>query len=136
MSRARPQRDASGQRNRRPRPAAERRARTARTAVAMRRWATSAQSASDAAESRSRRIRASLICACSRWRRLTADAAVAEITAKGGNAVAVAGDISQFDVGEQVVASAVDNWGSIDGVVCPAGASTASSLMRRSSRSA
>jgi len=40
---------------------------------------------------------------------------------KGGNAVAVAGDISQFDVGEQVVASAVDNWGSIDGVVCPAG---------------
>jgi len=50
-----------------------------------------------------------------------ADAVVAEITAKGGNAVAVAGDISQFDVGEQVVASAVDNWGSIDGVVCPAG---------------
>ena len=50
-----------------------------------------------------------------------ADAVVAEITAKGGSAVAVAGDISQFDVGEQVVATAVDNWGSIDGVVCPAG---------------
>ena len=50
-----------------------------------------------------------------------ADAVVAEIEAKGANAVAVAGDISQFDVGEQVVAAAVDTWGSIDGVVCPAG---------------
>ena len=50
-----------------------------------------------------------------------ADAAVAEIEGAGGSAVAVAGDISQFDVGEQVVAAACDTWGSIDGVVCPAG---------------
>ena len=50
-----------------------------------------------------------------------ADAAVAEIEAAGGKAVAVAGDISRFDVGEAVVAAAVDNWGTIDGVVCPAG---------------
>ena len=50
-----------------------------------------------------------------------ADAVVAEIEARGGTALAVVGDISQFDVGEQVVATAVDNWGSIDGVVCPAG---------------
>lgn len=50
-----------------------------------------------------------------------ADAAAAEIRAKGVEAVAVAGDISRFDVGEEVVAAACDNWGSIDGVVCPAG---------------
>ena len=50
-----------------------------------------------------------------------ADAAVAEIEAAGGTAVAVAGDISHFDVGEEVVAAACDNWGTIDGVVCPAG---------------
>lgn len=50
-----------------------------------------------------------------------ADAAVAEITATGAQAVAVAGDVSDFAVGEQVVAAACDNWGSIDGVVCPAG---------------
>ncbi|NIR35254.1 MAG: SDR family oxidoreductase [Actinobacteria bacterium] len=50
-----------------------------------------------------------------------ADAAVAEIRARGAGAVAVAGDISAFDVGEEVVAAACDTWGSIDGVVCPAG---------------
>jgi len=50
-----------------------------------------------------------------------ADAAVAEIVARGGQAIAVAGDVSQFDVGEQIVAAACDTWGSIDGVVCPAG---------------
>ena len=50
-----------------------------------------------------------------------ADAVVAEIEAAGGTAIAVAGDISQFAVGEQVVATAVEQWGSIDGVVCPAG---------------
>ncbi len=50
-----------------------------------------------------------------------ADNAVAEIQALGGGAVAVAGDVSRFDVGEEVVAAACDNWGSIDGVVCPAG---------------
>ncbi len=50
-----------------------------------------------------------------------ADAAVAEIIARGGRAVAVAGDVSKFDVGEQIVEAACDTWGSIDGVVCPAG---------------
>ena len=50
-----------------------------------------------------------------------ADNAVTEIKALGGQAVAVAGDISQFDVGEEVVAAACDNWGSVDGVVCGAG---------------
>ncbi len=50
-----------------------------------------------------------------------ADSAVAEIKARGGQAVAVAGDISEFEVGEEVVAAACDNWGTIDGVVCGAG---------------
>ena len=50
-----------------------------------------------------------------------ADAVVAEIEAKGGKAIAIAGDISRFDVGEQVIAAACDTWGTIDGVVCPAG---------------
>lgn len=50
-----------------------------------------------------------------------ADATVAEIEAAGGSAVAVAGDVSQMGTGEQIVAAAVDTWGSIDGVVCVAG---------------
>ncbi len=50
-----------------------------------------------------------------------ADATVAEIEAAGGNAVAVAGDVSQMGTGEQIVAAAVDTWGSIDGIVCVAG---------------
>ena len=50
-----------------------------------------------------------------------ADATVAEIEASGGNAVAVAGDVSQMDTGAQIVAAAVDTWGSIDGIVCVAG---------------
>ena len=50
-----------------------------------------------------------------------ADAVVAEITAVGGTAVAVPGDVSRKDVGQQIIDTAVDNWGSIDGVVCVAG---------------
>ncbi|MED6327470.1 MAG: SDR family oxidoreductase [Actinomycetota bacterium] len=50
-----------------------------------------------------------------------ADAVVAEITAAGGAAVAVAGDVSEMEVGQRIVDSAVDSWGSIDGVVCVAG---------------
>lgn len=50
-----------------------------------------------------------------------ADAVVAEITANGGQAVAVAGDIADMAVGEKAVMAAVENWGSIDGVVCVAG---------------
>lgn len=50
-----------------------------------------------------------------------ADATVAEIQAAGGTAVAVAGDVTEFATGEQIIAAAMDNWGSIDGVVCVAG---------------
>ena len=50
-----------------------------------------------------------------------ADAVVAEIRAAGGEAVAVAGDVSEFEVGAAIVEAACDRWGSIDGVVCPAG---------------
>lgn len=50
-----------------------------------------------------------------------ADAVVAEITGKGGTAVAVAGDVSEMATGQAIVDAAVQNWGSIDGVVCVAG---------------
>ena len=50
-----------------------------------------------------------------------ADGVVAEITAAGGTAVAVAGDVSKMEVGQQIIDTAVDNWGSIDGVVGVAG---------------
>jgi NAD(P)-dependent dehydrogenase (short-subunit alcohol dehydrogenase family) len=50
-----------------------------------------------------------------------ADGVVAEIVAAGGQAVAVAGDIAEMAVAERAVMAAVDNWGSIDGVVCVAG---------------
>ena len=50
-----------------------------------------------------------------------ADAVVAEIRAADGQAVAVAGDVSRFDVGAGIVEAACDEWGSIDGVVCAAG---------------
>ena len=50
-----------------------------------------------------------------------ADAVVAEIRAAGGDATALAGDVSRFDVGTETVEAACDQWGSIDGVVCLAG---------------
>ena len=50
-----------------------------------------------------------------------AEAVVSEITDAGGQAVAVAGDIAEMEVAERAVSAAVDNWGSIDGVVCVAG---------------
>ena len=50
-----------------------------------------------------------------------ADAVVQQITDAGGTALAVAGDVSDFAVGEQIVSTVVDAWGSIDGVVCVAG---------------
>lgn len=50
-----------------------------------------------------------------------ADAVVAEISAKGGQAVAVADDISKMDAGARVVSTAVERWGRIDGVVAVAG---------------
>jgi len=50
-----------------------------------------------------------------------ADRVVAEIEAAGGRAVAVADDISTMEAGDRLVATAVDRFGSIDGVVCVAG---------------
>jgi NAD(P)-dependent dehydrogenase (short-subunit alcohol dehydrogenase family) len=50
-----------------------------------------------------------------------ADAVVAEIESAGGTAIAVAGDVSNFETAAQIVGTAVDAWGSIDGVVCVAG---------------
>jgi NAD(P)-dependent dehydrogenase (short-subunit alcohol dehydrogenase family) len=50
-----------------------------------------------------------------------ADAVVAEITAAGGEAIAVADDISKMESGERLIATAVDRWGRIDGVVAVAG---------------
>ncbi len=50
-----------------------------------------------------------------------AESVVSEIEAAGGRATAIAGDVSQMDVGEEIVTAAVDTYGSIDGVVCVAG---------------
>ena len=50
-----------------------------------------------------------------------ADAVVAEITKAGGEAIAVADDISKMDSGERLIATAVEKWGRIDGVVAVAG---------------
>jgi NAD(P)-dependent dehydrogenase (short-subunit alcohol dehydrogenase family) len=46
-----------------------------------------------------------------------ADAVVKEISDAGGRAVAIANDVSAMDGGAGVVQAAIDNWGSIDGVV-------------------
>ena len=50
-----------------------------------------------------------------------ADEVVKEILNAGGQAVAVASDVSTMAGGAEVVQAAVDNWGRIDGVVCVAG---------------
>jgi NAD(P)-dependent dehydrogenase (short-subunit alcohol dehydrogenase family) len=50
-----------------------------------------------------------------------ADAVVGEIVSAGGTALAVARDVSSFQAGADVVGTAVDAWGGIDGVVCVAG---------------
>src|SRR6202044_3049746 len=50
-----------------------------------------------------------------------ADAVVTEITKAGGEAIAVADDISKMESGERLSAAAVDKWGRIDGVVAVAG---------------
>ena len=50
-----------------------------------------------------------------------ADAVVAEIVAAGGEAVALADDISKMESGERLIATAVEKWGRIDGVVAVAG---------------
>ena len=50
-----------------------------------------------------------------------ADAVVEEIESAGGEAVAVAGDVSDIAVGQRIVDTATEQWGRIDGVVCVAG---------------
>jgi NAD(P)-dependent dehydrogenase (short-subunit alcohol dehydrogenase family) len=50
-----------------------------------------------------------------------ADEVVAEITAAGGTAVAVADSVATMAGGERIVRTAVDAFGRIDGVVCVAG---------------
>jgi NAD(P)-dependent dehydrogenase (short-subunit alcohol dehydrogenase family) len=50
-----------------------------------------------------------------------ADAVVDEITKAGGEALAVADDISQMEAGERLIATAVEKYGRIDGVVAIAG---------------
>jgi NAD(P)-dependent dehydrogenase (short-subunit alcohol dehydrogenase family) len=50
-----------------------------------------------------------------------ADAVVAEIADAGGSAVAVADTVTTMAGGQRIVETAVDRWGSIDGVVCVAG---------------
>lgn len=50
-----------------------------------------------------------------------ADAVVAEITAAGGTAVAVADTVTTMEGGARMVQAALDNWGRVDGVVCAAG---------------
>jgi NAD(P)-dependent dehydrogenase (short-subunit alcohol dehydrogenase family) len=50
-----------------------------------------------------------------------ANAVVAEITAAGGSATAVADSVTTMDGGARIVQTAVDTYGRIDGVVCVAG---------------
>jgi NAD(P)-dependent dehydrogenase (short-subunit alcohol dehydrogenase family) len=50
-----------------------------------------------------------------------ADAVVKEIEQAGGEAVAVADDVSQMSGGEHIIQTAIDRWGRIDGVVAVAG---------------
>ena len=50
-----------------------------------------------------------------------ADAVVAEIKSAGGEAMAVAGDVGDFECGKAIVSAAVDNWGRIDAAICVAG---------------
>jgi NAD(P)-dependent dehydrogenase (short-subunit alcohol dehydrogenase family) len=50
-----------------------------------------------------------------------ADAVVSEIRHAGGEALAVADDISKMDAGDRLVATAVEQYGRIDGVVAIAG---------------
>lgn len=50
-----------------------------------------------------------------------ANAVAREITDLGGTAIALAADVTDMEDGQRIVQTAVDEWGSIDGVVCPAG---------------
>src|SRR5271165_3308493 len=50
-----------------------------------------------------------------------AEAVVTEITKSGGEAIAVADDISKMESGERLISTAMETWGRIDGVVAVAG---------------
>jgi NAD(P)-dependent dehydrogenase (short-subunit alcohol dehydrogenase family) len=50
-----------------------------------------------------------------------ADAVVREIKDAGGSAIAVADTVTSMEGGARMVQAAIDNWGSVDGVVCVAG---------------
>lgn len=50
-----------------------------------------------------------------------AEKVVAEIAEGGGEAVALAEDVTDMGAGEHIVETAVDHWGRLDGVVCVAG---------------
>jgi NAD(P)-dependent dehydrogenase (short-subunit alcohol dehydrogenase family) len=50
-----------------------------------------------------------------------AEAVVKEIEAAGGTAIALADNIATMEAGERIVATAIDNYGRIDGVVTVAG---------------
>src|ERR1700683_1113735 len=50
-----------------------------------------------------------------------AQAVADEIKAMGGTALPIAGDVSKFQTGADIISLAVNTWGSIDGVVCVAG---------------
>jgi NAD(P)-dependent dehydrogenase (short-subunit alcohol dehydrogenase family) len=50
-----------------------------------------------------------------------AESVVKEIEAAGGQAVAVADDVSTMAAGARIVATATERWGRLDGVVCVAG---------------
>jgi len=50
-----------------------------------------------------------------------ADGVVKEIADAGGTAVAVADTVTTMAGGQRIVQTAIDSWGSIDGVVCVAG---------------
>ena len=50
-----------------------------------------------------------------------ADEVVNEIKSAGGEAVAIAGDVSTMEGGSSIITAAMDNWGRIDGCVCVAG---------------
>ena len=50
-----------------------------------------------------------------------AEAVVKEIEAAGGTAIALADNIATMEAGERIVATAIDNFGRIDGVVTVAG---------------
>ena len=66
-----------------------------------------------------------ILCAAEGARVVVADYGVSldgsDPTDAGGTAVAVAGDVSDTAVGQRIVDTAVEAWGSIDGVACAAG---------------